>query len=681
MRNCQSLLLLCVATLSLSAQSAITKTELAGQNLSQYPYFQYVRSFHFTGPPRVAIDPTRFPGIVGQTCDIYIVNHKTPAGWAIDPTLIDLTPGGALTHTFVAGTIQMNSVAVVPTLVLTDDAGSNLGVPYDVVLDCNRDGLLNGDDYIDGLGREAGFYMVHDIAHHGPFTVSASAYNLASSVAASFGIPAAFRAELVYYPSSIAKLHSLPLVVISHGNGFTYKSYDYLARHLASWGYVVMVHANDTVPGPSAAAKMTLLHTDAFLYQALAGAIAQGDLAGHINAKRIAWVGHGRGGEGVVIAYHELYTSGYVPQRYDRKYIRFLDSMAPTDFEWTGGSGTAGITQPHDANYHLWAPAGEWDVSGDPADPIAQSQPIADRAIRYKAVTTVHGMRLSQFAETVNAPSIAGPAPMLTDSAHLVVNGYLVALLKHFVDGNLPALDYLTRPQQVFHPLGLDPYPIVDVQNEYRSGNDAASGILVIDDYQSNTATTQSSSGGAVNYNVSVLSEGRLDDNDNTFAWTPADPFNGAIFATAVDESRGVTFEWKGKDLFYEWKMKSWSGTDFSPYSHLSFRGAQATRHPFTTATLGNLTFQLELRDAGGHTSAINIGAYGGGLEDPYQRAGGWFDEMQTIRFRLTDFLNNGSALDLSHIVAVRLKVGPSFGDARGRIVIDDLMLVNDAVP
>jgi len=268
-RPLEKLLLVLATTFALDAHAAITKTELAGHNLLQYPYFEYVRSTHFNTPPKVAIDPTRFPAIVGQTCDIYVVNHKTPSGWAADPTLVDLTPGGALTHTFVAGTIQMNSVSVVPTLVLSDDAGANLGVPYDVILDCNRNGVLDGDDFIDGLGSEAGFYMVHDIAHHGPYSVRSLAYNLPAAAAATFGIPAAFRTEMAYYPSNIEALGALPLVVISHGNAFTYKDYDYLGRHLASWGFVVMVHANDTMPGPNAAAQMTLRHTDAFIDQAL----------------------------------------------------------------------------------------------------------------------------------------------------------------------------------------------------------------------------------------------------------------------------------------------------------------------------------------------------------------------------------------------------------------------------
>jgi hypothetical protein len=54
---------------------------------------------------------------------------------------------------------------------------------------------------------------------------------------------------------------------------------------------------------------------------------------------------------------------------------------------------------------------------------------------------------------------------------------------------------------------------------------------------------------------------------------------------------------------------------------------------------------------------------------------------MERIRIRLTDFLTNGSGLDLTDIVAARLDVGPSWGSSRGRIVVDELMLGNDYPP
>jgi hypothetical protein len=68
-------------------------------------------------------------------------------------------------------------------------------------------------------------------------------------------------------------------------------------------------------------------------------------------------------------------------------------------------------------------------------------------------------------------------------------------------------------------------------------------------------------------------------------------------------------------------------------------------------------------------------------LEEPYQRQGGggvagWLNEFETIRIRVRDFLNNGSALDLLDVVEFRFDFGDEFSSAGGRIGLDDLELI-----
>ena len=127
--------------LPLTATAAVTRTELAGNALPQFPFFEYVRAFNVNAPVKVAIDPTRFPAIVGRTCNIFVVNHKNPLDWSTGPALVDVTPGGALTRTFVAGTIQANTVEVAAASTLNANAGDGIGVPYDVILDCDQNGV------------------------------------------------------------------------------------------------------------------------------------------------------------------------------------------------------------------------------------------------------------------------------------------------------------------------------------------------------------------------------------------------------------------------------------------------------------------------------------------------------------------------------------------------------------
>ncbi|MEM7584954.1 MAG: choice-of-anchor X domain-containing protein [Acidobacteriota bacterium] len=666
------------------ARAAIIQTELAGNPLGQYPFFEYVRAFNVDEPLRVAIDPTRFPAIAGETCDVYVVNHKTPSEWAATPALSDVTTGGAMSRAFVAGTIQANTFQVAASSELNANAGLGLGVGYDVVLDCDRDGALTDGDFIDGLGGEAGLYVVHDTTARGPAAVTESVYSITTAVAATFGVPDWERGQNVYYPTAIGSMGKRPLVVVGHGAGHNFQWYDHIGNHLASYGYVVVSIDND-ISTSANAAFTTIGHTGAFIDQAQAGNIAGGALVDHIDASRIVWIGHSRGGEGVAIAYDRLFDGTSTSTRFSRQDIRLVSSMLPTDFNSTN------VANPHDANFHLWTASGDSDVNGSAGNrcPFGDTQRcqtfhLHDRATAYRQSTVVQGTGHGWFHDQESAgAAFTGPCPLTEAITHEIQLGYLLPLVKHYVDDNIPALDFLTRQYESFHPIGVDTSnACLVVSNEYRNGSSA--GNFVIDDYQTQTSTTVSSSGASVSFNVQNLTEGRLDDNNSTFAWPTdgSDPFNGATQGNATDSTRGVVFDWTSSDRFYEWRVPA-AASDFTQFRYLSFRGAQGTRHPNTLDSLGDLTFSVTLRDTATTpvTSTINIGAYGGGLEQPYQRESGWHNEMETIRIRTSDFLNNGSGLNLSSIAAVRLDVGPSFGSPRGRVVIDDLMLTNDLSP
>ncbi|HEY2231861.1 MAG TPA: VWA domain-containing protein [Candidatus Angelobacter sp.] len=676
--------------LPVTASAAVTRTELAGNSLSEFPFFEYVKAFNANAPVKIAIDPTRFPSIAGKTCDIYVVNAKSASQWIADPSLTDVRPGGAQTQTFSGTNIQANTFQIAGPAVLNANAGTDLGVGYDVVLDCDQNGTLSDGDFLDGGRGEAGFYVVHDTTAAGPLAVTESVYSLDSGVAASFGIVATKLGEDLYFPTGIAAMGKRPLVVIGHGNGHDFTWYGHIGRHLASYGYVVVSIANDTGPGPDSAATTTLGHTDAFLDQAEAGAIAGGALVGHLDSHKIVWIGHSRGAEAVAISYNRLFTGAHTPVHFAKHDIRLISSMLPTDF---GGTDDA---NPRDANYHLWTASGDADVNGSAGNEctdgighffeLCQTFHLVERATGYKQSTIVQGTGHGEFHDHPAAGDVfTGPCGIGRSTTHLIQLGYFLPLVKHYVDGNIPALDFLTRPYESFHPIGIPSDPCIFVSNEFRNG--ASVGNFIIDDYQTQPATGTSSSGGTVTFNVENLTEGRLDDNNLDFVWAAGDPFNGATQAGATDslttrhdDSSGVVFDWTDNDRFYEWQVPA-SNRNFSNFLFLSFRGAQGTRHPNTLASPGYLNFTITLRDGLGTTSSIRIAAYGGGLVQPYARDSGWHNEMRTIRIRATDFLNNNSGLNLSDVVAVRLNFGPSFGSSKGRIVLDDLMLTNDVTP
>ncbi|MEM8993720.1 MAG: hypothetical protein AAGF23_02895, partial [Acidobacteriota bacterium] len=690
------LMLLAVGALVLahSAFAQITRTELAGHSIGTYPHFEYVKAINADQPVEVALDPTRFPAIAGQTCDVYVVAAKSTLQWNTNTTLTDVTPGGAQTETFSGVDIQSNTFQVAAPNQLSANAGLGLGVGYDVVLDCNKDGLLNGADYIDGRNNESGFYRVHDTTAPGPEAVTELTYSIASG----FGIPAGFEPQNLFFPTNVAGVvaatgEKLPLVIVSHGNGHWYEHYDHIGNHLASYGYVVMSHRNNTGPGTVTASTTTLAHTDALIDGiSTGGIVGVGALTGNVDFGRIVWIGHSRGAEGVAIGYDRMFDATYTPVNYDLADIKLISSMLPTDFQ-----GTA-IANPHNANYHLWTASGDADVNGGAVCSlgfpyqICRTYHLHGRATGNRQSTTVQGTGHGWFHNGGGSGVFTGPCSIGQANTHLIQLGYFLPLVKRYVDDNIPSIDFLTRQYESFRPIGVPTgNPCIQVSNEYldASPNTFANPqkTVIIDDYQSQFADATSSIGAPVTFTVTNLTEGLLNDTNTDFAWTPADPFNGATQGgssdayptTRTDDERGVVFDWAGGDRFYEWTIPA-GERDFTDNLFLSFRGAQGTRHPNTLAVLGDLTFTVTLRDgqAAPASSSISIGAFGGGLEQPYQRSGGWHNEMETIRIRLTDFLNNGSGLDLTDVVAIRLDVGPTHGSAEGRIVIDDLMLTND---
>ena len=633
-----------------------TETELAGRSLDDYPFFEYVRAINADESAKVAIDPTRFPEIAGQTCDIYIVEAKTSMEWGLDPSLADVRPGGPQTRTFVGTTIQDNTFTVALAGQLDSNAGIGLGVGYDVVFDCDRDGKLGGTDYSDGAGDEVGFYAVHDTTLSGPLDVTEVIYSGGS-----------WLGQDTYYPRNIATLGELPLVVVSHGNGHNYTWYDHIGYHLASYGYIVMSHTNNTSPGIETASTTTLTNTDYILGNQ--AAIQGGVLNGHIDSSRITWIGHSRGGEGVVRAHTRVRTGSYGPAHFDIDDIALVSSIAPVTHLSPASSST-----PHEVNYHIFIAAADDDVTGSPSSGSSKPMAIYERSSGNKQMLYVHGAGHGDFHDGGGSSVASGPDLIGRSTTHKVVKGYYLPLVQLYVDGNAAAKDFFTRMYERFHPIGI-PQNVI-IANTYKDA--AAVGNIVIDDYETQSSTTVSSSGGSVTYDVQHLSEVVMKDTDGSFAWTGSQPENGMTYSRYSDENpHCAVFDWTlFGSRYYELGLVQ-SHQYLSNKTFLSFRACQGTRHTETDALDSPLGFAVSLRDGSGTTSSINFESYGR-ITRTYKRTGygsgaGWANEFNTVRIRLADFETNGSGIDMASIAAVRFDFGLSYGSSRGRIGIDDI--------
>jgi len=628
--------------------------QLVGESLAQYPFFEYVRSVNLGDVVRIAVDPSQYPAVVGVTADVYVVEARDLAGWAGNPNLTDVS-GSPRVVSFVGGTIQANTF-VIDAGFLGGPSGTAVGRGYDVVVDLDRDGVLDDDDLIDGLSDEAGFYICRDIEAAGPYAVTEIIYS-----------GGGWLGEDTYYPTSIAALGQLPVIIVSHGNGHNYQWYDHIGFHMASYGYVVMSHQNNTGPGIESASTTILDNTNYFLGNF--GTIGGGVLAGHIDVSRVTWIGHSRGGEGVTRAYDRLFD-GETRPNFGINQIQLVSSIAPTDFL---GAGSA---NPHGVDYHLWTGAADADVNGSASCDICQTFHLLERATGRRANTVYQGVGHGAFHDGGGSLVASGPCLVDRPTTHMMMLPYFLALNRYYVDGDLASKDFLWRQYESFHAIGSPDVANPCIVATYELKEDPSSEALVIDDYQTNTALNLSSSGGTVTWSVGDALEGLLNDNDGTFAWMVSDPMNGMTRMRPGETTRGIVFSWNGA-AFYEQGVVP-AAQDFTDYDFLTFRGAQTTQHPFTLAVLGDTTFRVTLRDGSGTTSSISIGAYGGGLEQPYQRSGGWHNEFETIRIRLTDYLNNGSGLDLTDIVAVRFEFGGAGQSAQGYIGLDDIALTLD---
>ncbi|MFN0057593.1 MAG: hypothetical protein ACKVX7_03980 [Planctomycetota bacterium] len=632
------------------------KSKDVGSDLPGYPGFSGKSAFNPSDDVETGLDPNQLLDRVGQSYRVYVVDHRPPSVWALDNVLIDVT-GGFETAAVTAGGFANNIVSAWSAPL---DAGPDFAKGYDVVLDFGLDGTLDPGDLITGFSEvEAGFYVLRDLTAsglHGVTTVD-------------FGIGPGQLARC-YYPSGIAALGALPLIAFGPTASQAHTAYDDLCAHLASFGYVVVSLENGASLGIEAAALASLAGI-AFFVDNLA-LIGSGELAGHVDVSRMAWIGHGQGSEAMVRAYALFATGVWSHPALLPGSVRLVGGIAPTL------QLGAALSNPFDVNCFVLVGAADGIVSGDPACDECQSLRLAEAATGRVAVTYVHGAGHNDFA-CCGPPDAVGPDLIGATGAQAVARAYVLAAVKWFVDEHPAAREVLSNHFSSFHPVGLP--PTVVIAQQYRP---LASESAIVEDFQSNSADTLSSSGGAVAVVVNNYVEGLLNDADGSLDWlAPADAMNGMTLAADLfDLAAGAVFDWNPGELrSCEWSVVP-TLSDFTSYEFLSLRACQGTRHPLTDALADELTFTITLRDTIGTSSSISIAVFGS-IPRPYQRASsgagvGWINEFARVRLRLADFLSGGTGLNLGAIEAIRIDCGGPYGSAQGRLGIDDLMVTRE---
>ncbi len=640
-----------------------TELRLACVPLAGAPFASFVQSFLAGSTITVAVDPALCAARPGVTADLFVVAARSAAQWKGDAVLVDVR-GASQQITYAAGGVDQNRFEVSGGSALSADGGFAIGRGYDLVIDQDRDGLLSPSDLIDGGDDRAALWISRDPGSAGPYAVATLSSYTAS------GATAGFTLARLWYPTAIASMSSRPLIVISHGNGHNYTWYDYLGVHLASWGYIVISHQNNTVPGIETSSTTTLQHTAAIIAQH--ATVAGGAIAGKIDASRIGWIGHSRGGEGIVRAYDRIYDTPSTAIGYNLSSLKFLCSIAPTDFLGVSSA------HPHAANFMLIWGSADGDVSGIPTNSVAWSFDLAERSVGFRNTLLVQGADHNDFnSGTLN--DFVGPAGTEIGAAEAkdVAKPFILAGMKYHLEGETGLGEFLWRPSATLRPSAIATTTTLVKELVVP----AALEPRVIDNFQTQTAVTMSSSGGAVTATVSNISEALARDSDSTFTWSTGNPHNGSVRTTASDTQRMIAWDWNTAQSM-EWQVVS-ALQDVSSYAYIELRVGQGSRHPNTVTLNGGATFRIVLRDSAGVEVGHSSSNQGEAVNRPYQRTGsgtgaGWQTEMRTIRLRLRDFQSGGTGLDLSHIAAVRLEVGGSAGSATGRFIIDDLQFTKE---
>ena len=642
----------------------VVRTELTGRARADAPWFRFVDNFNDDEAIEIAVDPIAIEALAGDTCDAYLVAARDEGGWAADATLVDVGSGPVAVQ--IGETLRQSRFEIAAAGSVSADAGAGLGVPYDVVLDCNENGQLDAGDVIDG-GDRPGLYRTHDVAAPGPYEVALLEYSGGT-----------WLGQRTFYPANIADLGEAPLVVVTHGWSYDYTHYDYIGRHLASYGYVVMHHeTNVGQGGPAAtldAAENTLANTDYLLSNL--DMIGGGVLAGHVDDTRIMCTGHSTGGEAVVAARTMLAQGTFGVQAFSIEDLRVVSSMAPVSWH------PRGIVDPGETPYHMFVAGADDDVSGAPIPSYTQPRSIFERATGDRLLTYIHGAGHGDLVSCCGPAFVDTSAPGLIgrESGNVVARGTFLALAELYLRANAAAREHFARSFAEHHPPST-PAGVV-VASEF---HDARGGVYVFDDFESSGDAADplaaASSGGAVTYELPNAVEVLMRDNDGSFAWIGDQPSNGMTHARhADDDPHALVFDFgPGASAFYELTVPD-GAQDLTGHGALSLRACQGTRHPATVALGGPLSFAISLRDAAGEVAMVPVSGPDA-IPAPYARTGegtgvGWQNEFSSVRIRLADFAAANPALDLAAIVAIRLDFGEAFGSAQGRVGIDDLTLV-----
>lgn len=414
---------------------------------------------------------------------------------------------------------------------------------------------------------------------------------------------------------------NFPLLVFGHGRFGTgpnnHLQAAYLMDHLASWGIVATSVSLDVVGqfGSPAAIPQRgdiLLGTIERTLNLVAqlGSPPLG-LAAAIDGTRIGLAGHSRGGEGVADALIKNAASNLYP-------ILGAATIAPTDFE--------AYTLPVDVPYMSIYGSKDGDVNNGWPIFLHDRGASAEKMFEY-----VPGANHFWFTESLQY-SGEGNADIPRDHHHQVAKAYIGGFMVQKLIGNgFESTAFADGPEML--PLT----SVIEVHPMFRHADRFA-----VDDFETQSSLTTSSSGGPVVTTYPRAREDTLRQSSYTFYHVT----NGAMGAWPGGSGGGSYMAGLPNSSF-----------DATAWTQLSVKFAQRWDAPFNIVDQDQ-DVNLTLQDADGDRATLLLSDYGR-IPWPVTHNGTWIQNfpkktvLRTTRLPLADFVTANPALDLTRLAGL----------------------------
>jgi hypothetical protein len=672
----------------------VNTIRLSGRAIAGAPYFHYSDAFAVGEDVWAALDPGIVdPGNLSKMCALYVIPSKTDAEWNADNSLTHLAVlgGNAAVQKLKLqpGCVNANKVKVWPAAMqpgeydIVADFGNNVPDAASFVPDDQYNTPL---DIIDGY-FVAGFRVLEDPGTFTEAGLFAGNWNYDEAIVEAMGLTGttSIDDENTFYPTAGAfsvltrqvrlKAHvffpadaagvtdpaqisatkpDYPLVVVVHGNGHDFTSYDKLLQHLAGNGFVAASIDNRFLNGGSLVHGMHGLGRANNFFKHLEVLKAK---FGTKIQNNIGVMGHSRGGEAAVkiARLNQQLALGHN--------VNAVMSLAPTD--QYGKEVFAGAwARPYfvlygsrDGDVAGWHPSFvglgfDWRMTGFS---------LYDRAgDARKSMLFVYKATHNGFVTSNSDNGEVGVLAPATQQA--VTQAYLTGFFRRYLRNEMQWEGMFT---------GEWTPPSVAATGAEHYVQQGEPGGKTIDDFEGTAADWQTSTiGGTVGHGGTL----------------PADPGEDRLFefpgtTAGLDpksphDTKGLRVQWNNAGDRLTFAIPP-AHKDVSGFGALSLRITQKEGSASNPVNQPQ-DFRAALKDSASNERAIRISAFGA-VPYPDQRANTDLRKsaLSTVRIPLTAYTivcAGQPAVDLHNVVEVSLQFSLM---AAGEIEIDDLQFIS----